>query len=332
MGRRTFSDRGSQLSLPLATPATQVPVVTGPPRTLVIEPSSHHVEHALRRGASAVTTLPLLESRLARALIPGVRVADNALARVTLRRVLESLPSLAASAERAGLPVADFLDALDGALGALHAADVDATHLVSAARGATPGVRSRLSLLAEAMSAHEQALAALGLSDRRTIASRVARALAGALPAALDDALGGARVVELRDFASLPPARLALIEGRLEESGAVLVCDDLRIDLSEVLKDHPDRRREGALTLGIRPEDLRPTPDGNLSIRGEVDIVEDLGSDRIIHLKCGNKELVVRLPGHASVRQGEILNLTADAGRLHLFSGKERLDLRARRP
>jgi sn-glycerol 3-phosphate transport system ATP-binding protein len=126
--------------------------------------------------------------------------------------------------------------------------------------------------------------------------------------------------------------QMNLIEGQLDESGAVLVCDDLRIDLSEVLKDHPDRRREGALTLGIRPEDLRPTHEGRPSISGEVDIVEDLGSDRIIHLKCGNKELVVRLPGHASVRQGEILNLTADAGRLHLFSGKERLDLRARRP
>jgi ABC-type sugar transport system ATPase subunit len=126
--------------------------------------------------------------------------------------------------------------------------------------------------------------------------------------------------------------QMNLIEGRLDESGAVLVCDDLRIDLSEVLKDYPDRRRASALTLGIRPEDLRPSNEGMPSISGEVDIVEDLGSDRIIHLKCGNKELVVRLPGHASVRQGEILNLTADPGCLHLFSGKERLDLRARRP
>jgi ABC-type sugar transport system ATPase subunit len=122
--------------------------------------------------------------------------------------------------------------------------------------------------------------------------------------------------------------QMNLIEGRLDESGAVLVCDDLRLDLSEVLKDHPDRSREGALTLGIRPEDLRPTHEGKPLIRGEVDIVEDLGSDRIIHLKCGKKELVVRLPGHANVRPGEILNLTADSGRLHLFAGKERLDLR----
>ena len=123
--------------------------------------------------------------------------------------------------------------------------------------------------------------------------------------------------------------QMNLIDGRLDESGVVLICDDLRIDLSEVLKDHPDRCREGAMTLGIRPEDLRPTHDGKPSISGEVEIVEDLGSDRIIHLKCGNKELVVRLPGHASVRRGEILNLTADPGRLHLFSGNERLDLRA---
>jgi len=126
--------------------------------------------------------------------------------------------------------------------------------------------------------------------------------------------------------------QMNLIEGRLDETGAVLVCDDLRIDLSEVLKDHRERLREGLLIVGIRPEDLLLADEGEPSIRGEVDIVEDLGSDRIIHLKCGNKELVARLPGHASVRQGEMINLTADPGRLHLFSGKERLALRAPKP
>jgi len=233
VGRRTFPDRGSQLALPLAAPATQVVRVT---RVLVVEPSSHHVEHALRAGADLVTTLPLLEARIARAVLPGVRVGGNALARVALRRVLESLPSLASSAERAGLLPADFLDALDSALGALYAADVDAEHLANAARNATVGVRARLSLLAETMSAHEAALAALGLRDRRTIASRVARALDRGAELDLDEALGGARIVELRDFTSVPPARLALLEAlhrRLGPEGGrvVLVSPTARASL-----------------------------------------------------------------------------------------------------
>ncbi len=236
MRRRTFSDRGSQLALPLAGAATQVARVAVSSRVLIVEPSAHHVEHALRRSRSFAfaTTLPLFEAKLARAVLPGVRVADNALARVSLRRVLESLPSLSNAAERAGLAPGDFVDALDSALGALHAADVDVTALRIAARGAAPGLSARLQLLADAMSAHEQALAALGLCDRRTVAARVARALDSS--ADPSDALDGAVIVELRDFAALPPARLALLEAlhrRLLRHGGrvVLVSPTARASL-----------------------------------------------------------------------------------------------------
>lgn len=218
--RRTFSDQGPQLALPLAAPATHVAGVHAthsragqPLETLFIEPSAHHVEHALRRGGAAVTTLALLEARLVRALMPSVRVADAALARVVLRMAAIGLPSLAVESARASLAPADLLDAVDGAITALHAADVDGDHLERAARTAAPGVRARAALLAEVMTAHEQALAELGLCDRRALAPRLARALAAEADlAAIDEALAHARVVELRNFAALPPARLAWLE------------------------------------------------------------------------------------------------------------------------
>lgn len=196
MRRRTFSDRDAQLPLPLGAPRTHAAGVT-----LVVEPSAHHVEHALRRGAAHATTLVLLESRLVRALLPEVRVAEVAVARVVLRT------------STAGLMPPDLLDAMDGALTSLHAAFVDAEHLLRATAKAAPAVVARASMIATAMVAHEQALAELGLIDRRAIAGRLARALATVTDASvLGEALSGATIVELRDFATVPPARLAWLE------------------------------------------------------------------------------------------------------------------------
>ncbi|MBX7195877.1 MAG: PD-(D/E)XK nuclease family protein [Sandaracinaceae bacterium] len=185
-------------------------------RTLVVEPSSHHVEAALRAGAEAVTTLPLLEGALARVLVPDLRLAARALSRVVLRPLLSVDPNLVASAERAGLDATELLDAVDSALGVLHAADVEPGFLVEAcARGgeARLGLEMRARTLAALMTAHEQALARFGLVDPRTLGLRLRRALDERRDAErITAALGGANQIELRDVAGLSASRLAWIE------------------------------------------------------------------------------------------------------------------------
>jgi multiple sugar transport system ATP-binding protein len=123
--------------------------------------------------------------------------------------------------------------------------------------------------------------------------------------------------------------QMNLIDGQLDEHGVALASDDLRIDLSKVLKGRGAEFKGRALTLGVRPEDLRLASAAEAWIRGRVEIVEDLGSDRILHLKCGSKQLVVRLPSQCIVRKGEIVNVTADFGRLHMFYENRRLELRS---
>jgi RecB family exonuclease len=190
--RRTFSDRDAQLTLPLAAPATH-----GGGVTMIVEPSAHHVEHALRHGAAEATTLALLESRLVRALLPEVRVADVALARVVLR--VATAPILSS----------DLLDALDSALGALHGGLVDEQLLQRATLSASSAVRTRAELLARGMVAHRDALAALGLVDRRAVPGLLASAL-GRVDAV--ELLPAGTTIEVRNFATIPPARLAWLE------------------------------------------------------------------------------------------------------------------------
>lgn len=281
MARRTFPDRRAQLTLPIfEVGAHVVPAMTAPElltfsaATLVVEPSSHHVEAALRAGAEAVTTLPLLEAALARALLPEARVAQRALSRIALRPLLSDDAAVVAAAERVGLRSTELLDALDTALGVLHAAEVDAAHLSRVAQVAQPGLAARCAMLGAVMRAHERALSQFGLIDPRTLASRLARALSAcADPSVLVEALAAARHVELRDVTGLSPARLAWIEaltavlarvgGRVSiasptaHASLLVVCglDDPRERLAARLEDR-------FAPLAVAPELLHHAPGG----------------------------------------------------------------------
>ncbi|MGH7830611.1 MAG: ABC transporter ATP-binding protein [Candidatus Binatia bacterium] len=113
--------------------------------------------------------------------------------------------------------------------------------------------------------------------------------------------------------------QMNLIEGRLDEKGAVFTSGDLRIDLAVALAERGPEFAGKPLTLGIRPEDLQPAGRDGALIQGQVEIVEDLGSDRFVHLRCGELELVARLSADFPLRRGAALALSAHSERLHLF-------------
>jgi multiple sugar transport system ATP-binding protein len=77
--------------------------------------------------------------------------------------------------------------------------------------------------------------------------------------------------------------------------------------------------REGAVTLGIRPEDLELAEDG--PIRGEVVALEALGAETILALRLPGmeRELLVRAGRHAAAALGDRLALRAPLAALHLF-------------
>lgn len=87
-----------------------------------------------------------------------------------------------------------------------------------------------------------------------------------------------------------------------------------------------------AVTLGIRPEALKPGTDGALA--GEVTHVERLGGLTLAHVTvAGGATVVAQIEGSAPVRTGETIRLTIDPGATHLFDGDGRaLPHRSRHP
>lgn len=70
-------------------------------------------------------------------------------------------------------------------------------------------------------------------------------------------------------------------------------------------------------TLGIRPEDIQPDPQGQYS--GEVVLVEPLGVETVLHIQTGRRTLQSLVSGMTKLRIGDTINFRIVRDRLHFF-------------
>ncbi len=115
-------------------------------------------------------------------------------------------------------------------------------------------------------------------------------------------------------FIGSPPMNFLL--GRIEP-GPVFRKDSLAIRLSPT--GLPDRLAQGAVHLGVRPEDVVLADTDGLA--AGVDVVEQMGNEVIVYLRLGTETLVARVPPHDAPRPGETVGITLRPDRLHFFDG-----------
>lgn len=72
-----------------------------------------------------------------------------------------------------------------------------------------------------------------------------------------------------------------------------------------------------SFTVGIRPEDIVPDPDG--TFRGQVVLSEPLGVETILHIRSGDRTLLSLVPGIARAGIGDEINFRMAPERLHFF-------------
>jgi len=72
-------------------------------------------------------------------------------------------------------------------------------------------------------------------------------------------------------------------------------------------------------TVGVRAEDLRLHPGGGVA--AQVDVVEHLGPEALVHLRVDMIALVARVEAQGVPRPGERVTVAVDAARLHCFDG-----------
>ena len=77
---------------------------------------------------------------------------------------------------------------------------------------------------------------------------------------------------------------------------------------------------DGAVTLGVRPEDLLLHGVGPDRFPATVGAVEPMGHETLVHLDADGRSLVVRAGAREAVRPGQTVQLAFKPERLHLFA------------
>ena len=81
------------------------------------------------------------------------------------------------------------------------------------------------------------------------------------------------------------------------------------------------RKHKGKpLTVGVRPRGLSPVPQAEPSaISGQVDLIEPMGAETLLHLRIGEQDLRVVASRRLRPSSGETLHIAPQPGQLHLF-------------
>ncbi len=103
--------------------------------------------------------------------------------------------------------------------------------------------------------------------------------------------------------------RINLLPGR-RENGTVYVTD------SPLHLPVPPTTHAQVL-VGIRPEDVKPAPDG--AFTGYVALTEPLGVETIVHIRAGEQTLLSVVPGLTDLRIGDEVRYSVTPERLHYF-------------
>jgi sn-glycerol 3-phosphate transport system ATP-binding protein len=114
-------------------------------------------------------------------------------------------------------------------------------------------------------------------------------------------------------FIGSPP--MNILEGIVEGPGLVQVAGSLLpfADMS------PDARPDSRVHVGIRPEDVRVSADGETAFRIDVDFIEELGATQLFHGKTAGDEFVLQAATGLIPADVKQLALAVDPANVHLF-------------
>ncbi|WP_297490000.1 TOBE domain-containing protein, partial [Thermococcus sp.] len=95
-------------------------------------------------------------------------------------------------------------------------------------------------------------------------------------------------------------------------------------DQFEVLRE--ENLIDKTITFGIRPEDVLDAFFAQVKVPGEnmvramVDIIENLGGEKIVHLSVGDLSFTGKFPAESRVVEGEELDVVFDMRKAHIFN------------
>ena len=129
------------------------------------------------------------------------------------------------------------------------------------------------------------------------------------------------RNVFVATFIGTPP--MNFIPGEIADGGASLRAAALTLPLPAPLRPVAARVAGARVLAGIRPEHLHladgTAPAGRHRLELDVDMVELLGNEAIVHGRVGDALLIAKAASHRAPRGGDRIPLDLDLDALHLF-------------
>jgi len=120
--------------------------------------------------------------------------------------------------------------------------------------------------------------------------------------------------------------QMNFIQGLVAEGRLLVAKSGMNFDLSRIRTEHRVGVSPIDITIGIRPEDLRPCSRTEAWFSGIADFVQDLGSDCFVHVIADGEKLIARAPGRTPIRRGDEVFLCGDPERVHVFEGDKRVE------
>ena len=127
-------------------------------------------------------------------------------------------------------------------------------------------------------------------------------------------------------FMGAPP--MNLIDGELQNNGTewVFTRSDYRFVIDRVQMNIGEEvlsSSKGAVSLGVRPEDMRLASSKSEGIPGVIRFLEPIGSDLFVTIDVDPHSLQVRLPPKTQVATGDKVGIEFDYPKAHIFNVDE---------
>jgi ABC-type sugar transport system ATPase subunit len=120
--------------------------------------------------------------------------------------------------------------------------------------------------------------------------------------------------------------QMNFLEGEISAKGGEFRSGAARLPLAGTLESSLSGHGGKTMTIGIRPEDLIVGDPEHGWLAGEIELIEDLGSDHFLHIDCAGRHMVARAGREARFHPGQRVGLAAAPERLHFFQNGRRVE------
>jgi multiple sugar transport system ATP-binding protein len=120
-------------------------------------------------------------------------------------------------------------------------------------------------------------------------------------------------------FIGMPPMNFFACRVENEGGELRLAGPDLMVPVPDDWRRTVEPLSGREITLGIRPESVTLAADEAGQLRSVIEVVEPMGSETYLNLRIGEQRAVIRVAPELKVVPEQMLSLTADPGKIHLF-------------